>query len=177
MRYLVAGEVLLAVGGDGRVFRFLPVTRLWHLVGAGAVDESARVVSSVEAGDLVGRLRPPSGRTRAAREAKAAAWRQIGRAGEVMTSAETGLTAVQLPGHRPITAPGLQALLEARGDSWTMVVRYDAGTDRTSHYHVLNGYRNTARFGFAIDARIVDRGEVGRQEIEIRRRPGDDCET
>lgn len=178
VRYIVRDEVLLALEEAGQAFRFLPVTKLWHLERAvAAVAAGARAVGPEEAGRLVGQLRAPYGKTRAAKESKAQAWEQIARVGEVLTTAEVGLTAAQVPGHRPITAPGLEALLVARGSVWTGIVRYGADTDRTSHYHVRTGYEETTRFCFPIDAQINDDESAGQRVIEIRRRPAERYEA
>lgn len=162
--------MLCAVSPTGRVFAYAPTTQLWHLrhdLAPDALPDADQLAPDAVASAMA-RIPRPNERFSAGKAAADRLRAQIARAGEVVTSAETGLTLRDLPGSRPITAPGLGRLLEARGRHWTTVARYDESAERTAPYKAVQNYRDIRRFAFSLDAVQELDAATGHVLIRIR---------
>lgn len=172
MRFYYAQEEELVVWAQsctGRVFFYSPTTQLWHLDALTRPSDPHPVTTAAQLSELVDAVPRFNERFTAQRQRADALREQIATVGEVITSAEAGLTAKDLEGHRPITAAGMQRLLEARGDTWTTVARYDESSERSGPFKAVQNYLLSDRFPFSLDAYQELDPPSGHTIVRIRR--------
>lgn len=120
---------LVALDADrSRFYRYVPTTGLWHhdhTIGAAITGvELDPIHDRSTIGALMSKC-PRLDERHEDQKARSAAYRtQITELAEVFTSAELGLTMHELGRNRPITTPGLPALLVTRGQHWSILSRY-----------------------------------------------------
>lgn len=171
VRFYYAHEnepIVWAQSCTGRAFFYSPTTQLWHLQVLTPVDPRP-VVSTAELMERINVVPRYNERFSIQRQRAEELRAQIANLGEVITSAEAGLTVKDMESHRPITAPGMQRLLQARGSTWTTIARYDANSDRSGPYKAVQNYLLSDRFPFSLDAYQEFDPPSGHTIIKIRR--------
>lgn len=165
--------VVWAQSCTGRVFFYSPTTQLWHLNARTTPADPHPVITSAELMKRIAVVPRFNERFTAQRQRADELRAQIANLGEVITSAEAGLTVKDMESHRPITAPGMQRLLESRGSTWTTVARYDASSDRSGPYKAVQNYLLSDRFSFSLDAYQEFDPPSGHIIVRIRREDSD----
>jgi len=171
-----AGEPrsLVALDTDRhRFYRYVATTGLWHHdTGLGeAVDRLDPLADRAAIAPTI-RHSPRLDERHEDQKARANAYRhQITDLGEVFTGAELGLTMTELDRNRPITTPGLPALLEARGQHWTVLSRYSQQSAWSASYTAVDTAQRSTRFARPVEARRITDLLAGHTLVILRLTP------